>query len=134
MKMDENAFFPGQSWPEYPNPTTQYHLLLMKVRRTRSPYGELQYGRTHVRCTERFHVWRCSIRLTLRYGSEMAKFGRSLKLEKLIVVGLLSTHEYYKLFTELFKFFTIFQIPVFLLALYEIFFLYLGRSRQTPRK
>ena len=32
FKQGENAICPSQSWQEYPNPTTQYHLLLMKVR------------------------------------------------------------------------------------------------------
>ena len=41
------------------------------VPRTRSPYGERQYVRTRVRRTERFKILRCTVRLTLRYGSEI---------------------------------------------------------------
>ena len=49
----------------------------MKVRsikkpvRRSSPYGERQYVRTPVRRTERFQISRCTVRLTLRYGSEI---------------------------------------------------------------
>ena len=32
FKQGENAICPSQSWQKYPNPTTQYNLLLMKVR------------------------------------------------------------------------------------------------------
>ena len=61
FKQGENAICPSQSWQEYPNPTTQYHLL----------YAERQYGRTWVRCTEQFQISRCTVRLTLQYGSEI---------------------------------------------------------------
>ena len=65
-----------------------------KLCRTRSQYSERQYGRTHVRRTERFQISRCTVRLTLRYSSEIqneyeVKAAKILQLSISIVVYLL---------------------------------------------
>ena len=57
-------FVPASHGKKYPNPTTQYNLLLMKVR-------SIKKTSTRVRCTKRFQISRCMVCLTLQYSSEI---------------------------------------------------------------